>query len=85
MSVRDAVLFEDDGTATPLLHARWKARGALQPMQALAVCLDEDRGPTGYFRGLWRAAFPTLEPLPREPLAEDDGTATDAFWGVFGR
>jgi hypothetical protein len=82
LTVRSAPLFQPDGKGTRLLFAQWVRRGAAQPIMAAAV-LVEGGLPSTYFRRLWEVAFPSYPPLPKGRIANDDGTASDAFWFVF--
>lgn len=75
------VLFQS-GYATPLMLARWRAKGAgkaLSPNLLLTV----KGNATAEFRALWGAAFPTRDDLPEGPLHHPDGTITIAFHRVF--
>jgi hypothetical protein len=76
------VMFRPEGQATPLLIARWRAKGAVTPLQPDASLLDGKAG-SDYFRSLWRIAFPTRSPLPSEDIATDDLRFTDAMLNVW--
>lgn len=75
------VLFVN-GKATPLFLARWRAKGALEPIPA-ALTLTADALATNDFRALWKRAFPLRTPLPHEPLHRPDGVITKAFHRVW--
>jgi hypothetical protein len=81
MSLRSAPVFDADGKGTPFLFGQWRRKAPLQPIQSGCVLTREGR-PTTYFAALWRAAFPTREPLP-DQIAQKDGTGTARFWDVF--
>jgi hypothetical protein len=74
----DAILFTD-GQPTYLLLSEWRNRDPRIPLQVVPV-LTEDRRPTVAFRGIWRAAFPDRKALPDEPLSDEAGRGTQAFW-----
>ncbi len=82
MSLRNAALFEGQ-KGSPILRAQWAQRAALQPLPAGFLLLEEDRTATRYFRGAAKAAFPTRQPLPFEPLADEAGLGTNVFWKWF--
>lgn len=75
-------MFLPNGKGSPLLFAQWRTKGAVQPIQSAAILVDGGLA-TRYFSSLWSASFPTRNPLPKAPLVNRDGTATDAFWEVF--
>jgi hypothetical protein len=77
------VLFEEDGKPTPLMIARWRAKGALVPMDP-QMTLTADALATDGFQTLWSKAFPTRPSLPDgEALHGDDGKPTTAFHRVW--
>mgnify|MGYP000844020998 FL=1 len=82
--MRSLVLFTPEGLGTPQLFGQWRQKGGLRPLQAHAVLIERDRTASVYFQQVWRAAFPGREPMPREAVANRDGTGTDRFWDVFG-
>lgn len=82
MSIQSAVLFDEDGKPTYVLISQAKHKAALKPLQAAIRAVDQGKA-TDYFRAWWSAAFSTRNPLPDEPLADDDGVGTLAFWQVF--
>lgn len=77
------VMFTADGRATPLFIARWRAKGALTPLQARAVLLETDQSASKYLRSVFVAAFPDRRSLPFGPIATDDGRFTDAMLNVW--
>jgi hypothetical protein len=38
---------------------------------------------TRYFESWWRSAFPSRVALPKERIANPDGTGTVLFWDAF--
>jgi hypothetical protein len=74
-----SVVYFEDGAATLFLRGQFRAKAALRPIPAGLVCVDADGHATGAFRGLWRVAFPTRQPLPLGPISHPDGSATPAF------
>lgn len=70
------------GTATPLLHARWRAKGALIGIQPKAQ-LTAGGYATKEFRSLWRSAFPTRDPLPVDVIHTRDGKPSEYFLAVW--
>lgn len=83
MTIRNAPLFGPGGHGTPVLFGQWRRRMPAQPIQARNVLVERDGTATKYFRDLWRAAFPTREPLPLEPIADRDGLGTGRFWDLL--
>jgi len=83
VSIQSAVLFDQDGKPTYTLVSQAKAKAAERSLQPAVRCVDDSGEATGYFRAWWNVAFPTRNPLPDEPLANPDGTGTQAFWQVF--
>lgn len=75
------VLFQS-GRATPLMLARWRAKGAGKPLSPNAELTVKGEA-TPYFRTVWKDAFPTRDPLPNGALHLQDGTITVAFHRVF--
>jgi hypothetical protein len=74
-------LFQD-GRATPLMLGRWRAKGAGKPLNPAAQLTVKGEA-TAEFRALWKAAFPTRDPLPQGQLHHSDGLITIAFHRVF--
>lgn len=74
------VLFRD-GFGTPLLFARWRAKGAARPLPP-RMRLTENAKPTVAFENLWGVAFPTRASLP-EIVHTPEGTPTVEFHQVF--
>lgn len=83
MSIRSVPLFDRQGRATPFLLAQWRAKGAIQPLQAATVYLDAGKAGLPVLRGLWAKAFPDRDFLPFAPLANSDGTGSQRWWDVF--
>ena len=81
MSEFSQVLFQQ-GMATPLMLARWRAKGAGRALSP-NLKLTEKGEATKEFRDLWETAFPTRDPLPKGALHLSDGTITVAFHRVF--
>lgn len=75
------VLFQG-GYATPLLQARWKAKGALRGLSPNER-LTEKGFATDAMRTAWRRDFPDRADLPNEPLHDVQGRMTVAFHRVF--
>lgn len=75
------VLFQG-GYATPLMLARWRAKGALKPLSP-NLLLTERGMATGEFRDLWGAAFPSRDPLPIDAIHDAAGHMTVQFHRVF--
>jgi hypothetical protein len=77
-----AIMFRENGRATPYLLARWKAKGGLKPLQPAAIYVGG-----GYakpvFRSLWKQAFPTREPIPTDAIATRDGRFTEAMLSIW--
>lgn len=69
------VMFTADGLASPLLIARWRAKGAAASLQPLAA-LHRGGTSTIYFRAVARQAFPSRGPLP-DDVATGEGRFTD--------
>lgn len=82
LTIRLGVLFLPDGKGSPLLFAQWRNKVPLQPVQSNAALVDGGLA-TKYLRDIWAAAFPLRPTMPWEPIANSDGTGTDAFWRVF--
>lgn len=82
MSIQTAILFQTDGKPSAIMLGQWRVRGPAQALQASAVLVEKGLA-TPVFHNAWRVAFPTRDPLPRDPIANSDGTATTAFWNVF--
>ena len=82
MSLRSSPLFDAEGKGAPLLFGQLRRRMPLQPVQSRAVLVDGGMA-SAYFEAWWRSAFPTREPLPKEPIARKDGTGTDRLWDLF--
>lgn len=68
---------------TALLIARWRAKGALRPLQAGAALLDDEQAANAFFRSLWRVAFPTRAALPKGAIATQDGRFTDRMLNIW--
>lgn len=83
MGLRSIPLFDRMGRPTPFLMAQWAKKSALEPLQARIIYLEPDRSANRLLRALWASAFPTRQPLPFGPVADADGTGTDAWWDVF--
>ncbi|RAK52138.1 hypothetical protein [Phenylobacterium deserti] len=75
-------MFTPDGFATPLLFARWRAKGATQPLQPALRCHEAGQA-TDEFRRLWPRAFPTKQPLPQGRIAAPDGRFTLEMFKVW--
>lgn len=75
------VLFQS-GHATPLMLARWRAKGALKPLSP-NVKLTEQAVATPEFRAIWKDAFPSRDPLPHDPIHDGEGHPTVMFHRVF--
>lgn len=82
MSIRNVRLFDASGRGTPFLARQWQQKGASQPFQVMAQLVTRDGVSTGYFRDVWKAAFPTRQPLPYRP-SDPDGRGSAEFWEVF--
>lgn len=82
MSIQSEVLFDQDGKPTYTLISQALSKGALRPLQGSEPCSDQGNA-TPYFSSWWNAAFPTRNPLPGEPVADEDGVGTLPFWQVF--
>lgn len=61
---------------------QWTQKGGAQPLRSMAY-LNPDRTAAPHFRTLWSLAFPTRDDLPGEPLVDEAGRASDAFWRVW--
>ena len=77
-----AIMFKPEGRPTAYLMARWRAKGALKPLQPAAIYVGG-----GYakpvFRALWKQAFPTRDPLPTDAIATRDGRFTPEMLGIW--
>jgi hypothetical protein len=82
MADSDIAMFDAKGRATSFQHARWRAKGGLQPLQTDAVLAEQGRA-TDYYRRAWRTAFPTRRALPMEPIATRAGKFTQAMLDVW--
>lgn len=82
MTIRNSPLFDPSGKGTPLLFGQLRRRMPQQPVQSRAVLVDGGLA-SAYFAAWWRAAFPTREPLPKEPIATRDGLGTDRLWDLL--
>lgn len=78
----DAVLFQD-GSPTYFLVSEWRNRAPAVPLPVSLVLLDGERKSTQELRSAWRASFPDRQPLPDEPLADEDGRGTQALWDAM--
>lgn len=83
MSIQTAVLFDADGKPTYTLVSQVKAKAAARSLQPAVRCVDIDGTATPYFRAWWNIAFPARNPLPDEPIADETGVGTQAFWQVL--
>jgi hypothetical protein len=81
MSEFAQVLFQE-GKATPLMLARWRAKGALDGLSP-HLQLTERGIATADFRSVWAAAFPTRDPLPHALIHDGEGRPTVMFHRVF--
>lgn len=77
-----ATMFDSQGRATPYLLQRWRAKGALRPLQPLAQYVAE-RHATTAFRGLWDIAFPSRSALPLGPITTKAGTFTAEMLDIW--
>lgn len=75
-------MFDSQGRASPGQHGRWRAKGALVPLQADAILIAAGEA-TNYYRTAWRAAFPDRRPLPSEAIATPAGLFTQAMLDVW--
>lgn len=82
MSIETAVLFEPDGKPTYTFLAQAREKGPLRPLQAAIRAVDEQGGPTTYFRAWWSSNLPARNVLP-DVMANPDGTGSAEFWVVF--
>lgn len=77
-----AIMFTDKGRASPYLHKRWKAKGALEQLQPLAIYVTGGYAKPS-FRSLWSRAFPTKDPLPEDAIVTRDMRFTREMLGIW--
>jgi hypothetical protein len=82
MADSDIAMFDAKGRATSFQHARWRAKGGLQPLQTDAV-LTQAGEATTYYRNTWRTAFPSRRALPLQAIATKAGKFTQAMLDVW--
>jgi hypothetical protein len=82
MSLRNSPLFFPNGLGTPLLFGQLRRRMPQTPLQSRAVLVDGGVA-SRYFADWWRASFPDRRPLPKEPIANKNGTGTERLWDVL--
>ena len=82
MADNDLTMFDPRGRATSYQHARWKAKGALVPLQADAVLVDKGLATQSY-RDAWTYGFPTRSPMPQTAVATRAGKFTDDMLNVW--
>jgi hypothetical protein len=75
------VLFQS-GYATPLMLARWRAKGAVKPLSPNVKLTDQGVA-TPEFQAIWEKAFPSRRNLPDEALHDADGKPTVHFIRVW--
>lgn len=75
------MLFQN-GFATPLLLARWRAKAALTPLSPNLKLTDQGVA-TPQFQALWSKAFPDRRTLPDEALHDATGRPTVSFIRVW--
>lgn len=74
--------FLPSGKASVWFIGEWRRKGGLRGLQTAAVYVSNGYA-TAPLRGLWRQAFPTRQPLPLGPIANADGTLTQAMRDVL--
>lgn len=77
-----AQLLFQNGYATPLMLARWRAKGGLTSLSP-NVPLTQQGIATDEFRALWRIAFPDRTPLPKDELHDAQGHPSVSFHKVW--
>lgn len=83
MSDQAGVMFSGDGKPTPLLIARWKAKGGLFPLPVGGSLIEEDRSAKPVLRKLWSVSFPARSAMPFGAIAEADGRFTGPMLNVW--